>query len=234
MESLIPEPSPVNIRKFKKGVWKKTIPKGLKMKKFIKGPDGTLVRDTSYVGEDAWDDDAGSCLVKKLSDSNGATALWISKRWWQYRPTIPYTYFLQKLDSSEVAAVVFTEDLKRVYITMKEGFPLEYVVNIPLDPYLFESIASSGVEVDLLQKQQIHYFLKLLIALGPGLLVLLLIRASIILLLKTLNRFMRRRHRQLREMIHSEILIVAIGDGSDTKSEYKGVVLGGDVWESWS
>ncbi|CAN1155589.1 ATP-dependent zinc metalloprotease FTSH 12, chloroplastic [Linum perenne] len=221
MESLIPEPSPVNIRKFKKGLWKKTVPKGLKMKKFIKGPDGTLVRDTSYVGEDAWDDDAvspeenlkqiiekdnrlnteekkeleedlgisaskeqGSVgpwrrrlylwqellnkeklaeqldvsnakyalnfdmkevenslrkdVVKKLSDNNGATALWISKRWWQYRPTIPYTYFLQKLDSSEasflhfhllltVAAVVFTEDLKRVYITMKEGFPLEYV-----------------------------------------------------------------------------------------------------------
>ncbi|CAN1263186.1 ATP-dependent zinc metalloprotease FTSH 12, chloroplastic [Linum perenne] len=325
MESLIPEPSPVNIRKFKKGLWKKTVPKGLKMKKFIKGPDGTLVRDTSYVGEDAWDDDAvspeenlkqiiekdnrlnteekkeleedlgisaskeqGSVgpwrrrlylwqellnkeklaeqldvsnakyalnfdmkevenslrkdVVKKLSDSNGATALWISKRWWQYRPTIPYTYFLQKLDSSEasflhfhllltVAAVVFTEDLKRVYITMKEGFPLEYVVNIPLDPYLFESIASSGVEVDLLQKRQIHYFLKLLIALGPGLLVLLLISTSIILLNETLHRFMKNKHRQLHEMIFSENLIVAVGADSDTKSKYKDVVLGGDVWD---
>lgn len=28
----------------------------------------------------------------------------------------------------QVAAVVFTEDLKRLYVTMKEGFPLEYVV----------------------------------------------------------------------------------------------------------
>lgn len=29
----------------------------------------------------------------------------------------------------QVAAVVFTEDLKRIYVTMKEGFPLEYVVS---------------------------------------------------------------------------------------------------------
>lgn len=33
------------------------MPKGLKMKKFIEGPEGTLIRDTSYVGENAWDDD---------------------------------------------------------------------------------------------------------------------------------------------------------------------------------
>lgn len=33
------------------------MPKGLKMKKFIEGPDGTLIHDSSYVGEDAWDDD---------------------------------------------------------------------------------------------------------------------------------------------------------------------------------
>lgn len=39
----------------------------------------------------------------------------------------------------QVAAVVFTEDLKRLYITMKEGFPLEYVVSlISLISYVFE------------------------------------------------------------------------------------------------
>lgn len=27
------------------------------MKKFIEGPGGTLIHDSSYVGEDAWDDD---------------------------------------------------------------------------------------------------------------------------------------------------------------------------------
>lgn len=30
----------------------------------------------------------------------------------------------------QVAAVVFTEDLKRLYVTMKEGFPLEYTVSL--------------------------------------------------------------------------------------------------------
>ncbi|CDP22220.1 unnamed protein product, partial [Coffea canephora] len=57
METLIPEPTPTNVRKFKKGLWRKTTPKGLKLKKFIEGPDGTLVHDSSFVGEDAYDDD---------------------------------------------------------------------------------------------------------------------------------------------------------------------------------
>ena len=38
-------------------MWRKMTPKGLKMKKFVEGPDGTLVHDSSCVGEDAWDDD---------------------------------------------------------------------------------------------------------------------------------------------------------------------------------
>ncbi|XP_043813588.1 ATP-dependent zinc metalloprotease FTSH 12, chloroplastic isoform X4 [Manihot esculenta] len=209
MEALIPEPSPINIRRFKKSMWRNLMPKGLKMKKFVEGPDGTLVCDSAYVGEDAWDDDplppqesvkqvidkdvrlnpeekkelkedlgisdaiqeskgtwrerlhawkgilrndklaeeldASNAkyvvefnmkevenslrkdVVDKVTDTQGARALWISKRWWRYRPKLPYTYFLEKLDCSEVAAVVFTEDLKRLYVTMKEGFPLEYV-----------------------------------------------------------------------------------------------------------
>lgn len=32
------------------------MPKGLKMKKLIERPDGTLVHDTTFVGEDAWED----------------------------------------------------------------------------------------------------------------------------------------------------------------------------------
>uniref|UniRef100_A0A6N2NL19 Uncharacterized protein n=1 Tax=Salix viminalis TaxID=40686 RepID=A0A6N2NL19_SALVM len=185
MEALIPEPTPINIRKFKKGMWRKTTPKGLKMKKFIEGLDGTLIQDTSYVGEDAWEDDQDSPqenmkqiidkdvrlkaelkkdlkqdlgilgevqestgtwrerlhiwkeilkkeklaeqldssnakyvvefdmkevenslrkdVVEKVIDTQGARALWISKRWWRYRPKLPYTYFLQKLDSSEAS-----------------------------------------------------------------------------------------------------------------------------------
>lgn len=41
-------------------------------------------------------------VVEKTSETEGTRALWISKRWWRYRPKLPYTYFLQKLDSSEV------------------------------------------------------------------------------------------------------------------------------------
>lgn len=312
MEALIPEPTPTNIQRFKKGMWKKTMPKGLKMKKLIKRPDGTLVHDTSYVGEDAWEDDreapeervkqiiedderlnkeekkeltkglgiSGEVqtegtwrerlnkwreilreerfaeqldsinakyvvefdmkevenslrkdVAEKVTDTQGTRALWIAKRWWRYRPKLPYTYFLEKLDSSEVAAIVFTEDLKKLYVTMKEGFPLEFVVDIPLDPYLFEIITSSGVEVDLLQKQQIHYFMKVVFALVPGILILWLIRESTTLLLITSKRFLYKKYNQLFDMAHAENFILPVGDVGETKSMYKDVVLGGDVWD---
>ncbi|KAL6196806.1 hypothetical protein ACLB2K_032419 [Fragaria x ananassa] len=313
MEAVVPEPSPSNVRKLKKGMWRKTTPKGLRMKKFIEGPDGTLVHDSSYVGEDAWDDEpqlpqdnvkqfidsdiklnpeekkelkedlgisgqvqentgtwrerlqkwkeilqneklaeqlnsANSKYVvefdmkevedslrkdvaEKVTETQGTRALWIAKRWWLYRPKLPYTYFLQKLDSSEVAAVVFTEDLKRIYVTMKEGFPLEYVVDIPLDPYLFENISSSGAEVDLLQKRQIHYFMKVVIALVPGLLILWLIRESVMLLHITSKRFLYKKYNQLFDMAYAENFILPVGEVGETKSMSKEVVLGGDVWD---
>ncbi|KAF4347100.1 hypothetical protein G4B88_025143 [Cannabis sativa] len=312
MEALIPEPSPRNVKELKKSMWRKNMPKGLKLKKFIEKPDGTVVRDISYVGEDAWDDDSKpedsvkqilesdaklnaeekkeltqelgisgeiqegggtwrerlqkwkeimqkeklseqidsqnakyavefdmkevenslrKDVVERTTDTEGSRALWISKRWWLYRPQLPYTYFLEKLDSSEVAAVVFTEDMKRLYVTMKEGFPLEYVVDIPLDPYLFETITSSGVEVDLLQKRQIHYFLKVVIALLPGILILWLLRESAMLLLITSKRFLHKKYNQLYDMVYAENFILPVGDVGETKSMYKEVVLGGDVWD---
>lgn len=311
MEALIPEPTPVNVKRFKKGLWRKTTPKGLKLKKFIEAADGTLIHDSSYVGEDAWEDDSGSHnmkevidhdtrlrvedketlkenlgisaenqdmggtwrarlqewhkilrkekmaeqldsvnaryvvefdmkevenslrkdVVEKTRETQGTRALWISKRWWRYRPKLPYIYFLQKLDTSEVAAIVFTEDLKRVFVTMKEGFPLEYIVDIPLDPFLFEMISSSGAEVDLLQKRQIHYFFKVLFALLPGILILWFIRESMMLLNITTNRLLYKKYKQLFDMAYAENFILPVGEVGETKSMYKEIVLGGDVWD---
>ncbi|KAH0698227.1 hypothetical protein KY290_016035 [Solanum tuberosum] len=311
MEALIPEPTPVNVKRFKKGLWRKTTPKGLKLKKFIEAADGTLIHDSSYVGEDAWEDDSGSHnmkevidhdtrlrvedketlkenlgisaenqdmggtwrarlqewhkilrkekmaeqldsvnaryvvefdmkevenslrkdVVEKTRETQGTRALWISKRWWRYRPKLPYIYFLQKLDTSEVAAIVFTEDLKRVFVTMKEGFPLEYIVDIPLDPFLFELISSSGAEVDLLQKRQIHYFFKVLFALLPGILILWFIRESMMLLNITTNRLLYKKYKQLFDMAYAENFILPVGEVGETKSMYKEIVLGGDVWD---
>ncbi|KAF7824391.1 ATP-dependent zinc metalloprotease FTSH 12, chloroplastic isoform X1 [Senna tora] len=144
-------------------------------------------------------------VVEKASTTQGARALWISKRWWHYRPKLPYTYFLNKLDSSEV--------------------------DIPLDPYLFEMISNSGVDVDLVQKRQIHYFMKVLIALLPGLLILCLIRESVMLLHVTSKRFLYKKYNQLFDMAYAENFILPVGAVGDTKSMYKEVVLGGDVWD---
>lgn len=52
--------------RFKKGLWRKTTPKGLKLKKFIEAADGTLIHDSSYIGEDAWEDDTGSHNMKEV------------------------------------------------------------------------------------------------------------------------------------------------------------------------
>ncbi|KAL8152458.1 hypothetical protein V2J09_010218 [Rumex salicifolius] len=312
MEALIPEPTPANLRKLKKGIWRKSLPKGLRMKKFIEEPDGTVIHDSTYIGEDAWNDEAGSPpenvkqilgrdvssslqdskvevglttsaqgletkktwrerlelwteilekekfseqlestnakyvvefdmdevekslrkdVVEKSSDTAGSRALWISKRWWRYRPKLPYMYFLQKLDNSEVAAVVFTEDLKRLYVTMKEGFPLEYIVDIPLDPYLFETISNSGVEVDLLQKRQIHYFLRAVVALLPGLLMLWFISGSLRVLLLASRRFVRKKYNQFLSVVYDENFVMPLAEGPVTKTMYREVIMGGDVWD---
>ena len=29
-------------------------------------------------------------------------AFWVSRRWWKYRPKIPYTYFMSKVENFEV------------------------------------------------------------------------------------------------------------------------------------
>lgn len=47
-------------------------------------------------------------VVEKTRETQGTRALWISKRWWRYRPKLPYTYFLQKLDTSEVNVYLLT------------------------------------------------------------------------------------------------------------------------------
>lgn len=127
-------------------------------------------------------------------------------------------------------------------------------VDIPLDPYLFEAINTSGVEVDLLQKKQFHYFLKVLIALAPGMLILWFIRESVMLLHITSSRYLYKRYNQLYDMAYAEnfilvrtridsfffcllflifklLIIQPIGSTEDTKSMYKEVVLGGDVWD---
>lgn len=140
----------------------------------------------------------------------------------------------------QVEAVVFTEDLKQLYVTMKEGFPLEYIVrfisqfsfsekkmdqcvwlyldnlmhmhftqvNIPLDPHLFAKISSSGVDVDLLQRRQSHYLLKVAIALLPGILILWFIREAVMLLHITNKRFLYKKYNQLFDMAYAENFIL--------------------------
>ena len=81
-------------------------------------------------------------------------------------------------------------------------------IDIPLDPYLFEMISSSGAEVDLLQKRQIHYFLKVVFALLPGILILWFIRESLMLLHVTSRRFLYKKYNQLFDMAYAENFIL--------------------------
>lgn len=94
-----------------------------------------------------------------------------------------------------------------IFIKFLAALPF-WQVDIPLDPHLFELISSSGVEVDLLQKRQIHYFLKVVIALVPGILILWLIRESAMLLHVTSKRFLYKKYNQLFDMAYAENFIL--------------------------
>ena len=69
-------------------------------------------------------------------------------------------------------------------------------------------ISSSGVEVDLLQRRQSHYFFKVVIALAPGLLLLWFIRESVMLLHVTSKRFLYKKYNQLFDMAYAENFIL--------------------------
>lgn len=62
--------------------------------------------------------------------------------------------------------------------------------------------------MDLLQKRQIHYFLKVLIALLPGILILSLIRETVMLLHITSSRLLYKKYNQLFDMAYAENFIL--------------------------
>lgn len=62
--------------------------------------------------------------------------------------------------------------------------------------------------MDLLQKRQIHYLLKVLIALLPGILILSLIRETVMLLHITSSRLLYKKYNQLFDMAYAENFIL--------------------------
>lgn len=309
LEAFIPEPSPGNIRKLKKGLWRRYMPEGLKVTKYYLGPDGAYHRSKDYVGQDAWEEnpETSQFELEKVVDEddfnkeqkpelkkdlglgaeegrsqvtsrgtwqerlakweeilekekweedidaltskyvitfdwqqmkenflkeqeekrpNTQWGEWISKRWWQYRPKLPYTYFLQKVECLEVKAAVLSEDLKTIYVTMKDGFPSEYIVDVPVDPYLFELLTSCGVEVDILQKTRLHYILRPFAVLAPGLFLLWCIQ-RVLCTISIVNKSMIFDTLQS----NNEIMILPDEAEDGAASGYSDVVLGGDAWD---
>lgn len=62
-------------------------------------------------------------VAEKATATPGTRGLWIAKRWWRYRPKLPYNYFLEKLDSSEVSSIsiilfhfIFPSPCMNIYI----------------------------------------------------------------------------------------------------------------------
>ncbi|KAG0583886.1 hypothetical protein KC19_3G168900 [Ceratodon purpureus] len=348
LEAAIPEPTPENLQKLKKGMWRQEMPEGFRAIKYVKGPDGEYKRDPNFVGENAWDDDENENenepldkLVEEgdlndeekaelleilnvnraakglpplnsefkeekpenendsLDNSNdliaGAAtgtiaateaaplkswedrleaweeliekenlkdmaeeentkyeypvdthelsenlaeeqeelevqpkkklAFWVSRRWWKYRPKIPYTYFMSKVENLEVAAAVYSCDMKKLYVTMKDGFPSEYVVDIPVDPYLYEALTRCGVETDILAKSNFEFYGRAFLSLLPTVLIVLCIRA---LQYRTKEIFSEKIYDLLR--MNRKHLILPEDAADKAKSQYKDVVVGGDVW----
>lgn len=152
---------------------------------------------------------------------------WISKRWWQYRPKLPYTYFLSKVECLEVEAVVFAENLKRIYVTMKEGFPSEYIVDIPVDPYLPELLVRCGVEVDTVYSRNwLPAVVRAFAVMAPVALALWCISSLVRALVATSKETLYRTLLSTDESLLSPAVA-----GDTSMSGYKDIVLGGNVWD---
>ncbi|KAJ7563243.1 hypothetical protein O6H91_03G102400 [Diphasiastrum complanatum] len=332
MEAIIPEPTAQNLRKLKKALWRKHMPEGLRVKKFLPGPDGEYHRDESYVGEDAWEDSDNeeeldlSKMIKENKDltaeekdayqqlvsdrarsasrrrqslepqTNGKgdtsetakseiptstgtwqdrladwhevlerdkwaetfdslrskyvipipwpeykanflkeqrrgkitqnnRAFWVTKRWWKYRPELPYTYFLAKVEGLQVESAVYSADGRKLYVTMRDGFPSEYVVKIPADPYLFEVLSKCGVELDILERSSFSLVLRAFAVVIPGLSILTYIQAVVY----RTREIMSEKIYDLIKM-NSQQLILPEDSEDKARSQYKDVVVGGDVW----
>ncbi|KAL2635062.1 hypothetical protein R1flu_006541 [Riccia fluitans] len=164
--------------------------------------------------------------AEEENETGPGRAFWVARTWWKYRPKLPYTYFLAKVEDLEVESAVYTEDMKTLYVRMKDGFPSEYVVDIPVDPYLYDVLKRCGVKTDVLHRGNLSYYGRVLISLLPSIMIILYVRAwqydarekaseTIYDLLK-----MNRDH-----------LILPEEAADKARSQYKDVVVGGDIWQ---
>lgn len=150
-----------------------------------------------------------------------------ARKWWQYRPKLPYMYFLSKVRKFEVEEAVYTEDLRKLFVTMKEGFPADYTVDIPMDPYLYDLMKNYNVEIDVLSRSDGYYYLRALAVLAPSLLILVFIQRS------TLH-MMESSSEKIIDLLKmdQEHLILPEDAAQKARSEYKDVVIGDAVWEA--
>ncbi|KAG6543383.1 hypothetical protein Mapa_015297 [Marchantia paleacea] len=169
-------------------------------------------------------------IERSLAEDNNVEgskrAFWVARTWWKYRPKLPYTYFMAKVENFEVESAVYTEDMKKLYITMKDGFPSEFVVDIPVDPYLYDVLKKCGVETDVIHKSNLSYYGRVLLSLAPSIMIILYIRA-----------FQYRAREKASEKIYDLLkmnrdhLILPEDAADKAKSQYKDVIVGGDIWQ---
>ncbi|CAI5506774.1 unnamed protein product [Closterium sp. Naga37s-1] len=153
-------------------------------------------------------------------------AVWLQRRWWKHRPGMPYVWLLHKIQTNEVDAAVFTADMRRLYVTMKDGFPAEFKVDIPIDPFLYPSLLLKGVNVDMLPRSRL-FFLRGVAALLPSLLLLGGIGAA-----QTV--FKRRVDEKIHDYIYmdrSQLLLPEDVHREGQRSAYDDVVMADDIWE---
>ncbi|KAI5060331.1 hypothetical protein GOP47_0024751 [Adiantum capillus-veneris] len=314
MEAIIPDPSPQNVKKVRKAKWRKRMPEGLKMQRFVYDENGEPIHDLSYVGENPWEESKEETTIPNVDDlidknpdltveqkaelrdmaaeiaeventrkETRAKMSWqerlqewdkmlrledlkdyvlarnsdfvikvnldevkkslnknkgkqndhrppiahlVSNRWWQYRPKLPYLYFISKLRRFEVESAVYTSDTKRLYVRMKEGFPSEYIVDIPVDPCLHELMKSCEVDIDMIGRSEWSYYSRAFIVLAPSVLFLLQVKHFS-------NRAMEMTSERILDLLKMdrEHLILPEDAAQKAKSEYKDVIVGDKIWK---
>eukprot|EP00271_Cylindrocystis_brebissonii_P011589 TRINITY_DN29458_c0_g1_i1.p1 TRINITY_DN29458_c0_g1~~TRINITY_DN29458_c0_g1_i1.p1 ORF type:complete len:1136 (-),score=197.81 TRINITY_DN29458_c0_g1_i1:419-3826(-) len=151
---------------------------------------------------------------------------WVARQWWRYRPSMPYTWLLRQLEQEQVQAAVFTEDLRSVYVFLASGFPSQFKVNIPVDPWLFSQLELSGAQIGVVPRSPLSN-LRGVAILAPSLLLLSLIHR---LIQDWRGRLLEKDSDYLR--MDRDQLITPEEAERDNLTKFEEVILGPNVWQA--
>ena len=115
--------------------------------------------------------------------------------------------------------------MRQLYVTVRQGLPSDFRVEVPIDPFLHQALLQQGVQLGHLPRHPLS-FLRALAVLAPSLLILSLIISAQYALREQLDE-------RLDDLVRMDRLqLIQPGDAEDVaRTGYGDVVMGPEVWQ---